>query len=258
MKVFRWLLDFWFQPIAAERLLLWQRIFTITFLIYIGQWAMYASEWLTVAGYHPSAAATDNVFPAPFPLLPSGALLPFLLLMFGSATLLVFGVGGRIAKLLVFGCAVYIQIADQLSSFTLNKLYIMGFFLIAFAPNPRPQGASSGALQSAWPVRILQTTLIIQYVEAGICKAYHGDWMHKFDILYGHSVGVYRTEIAGWLMNHMPPWFWVGSSVFALGFELGAALLFMVPKLRWAGILLGTAMHLVIAVLMKDLIFFSR
>ena len=255
MSLGRRLLDFWFAPIAPERMLLWQQLFTLTFIVYIAQWSMYGREWLTDAGYHVSAAATDALNPAPLPLLPEAWLVPFLCLLFGSALLVMLDYGGRVAKLAVLGCSVYIQLADQSSSFTLNKLYNYGFFLIAFAPGPRR--SSDGIAQSAWPVRILQTTLLVQYFDAGLCKACHGDWLHRFDILYGDSVGIYRTELAAWLIHHMPRAFWIASSVFALTFELTAPALFMVRRIRWIGIAAGTAMHLVIAALMKDLIFFS-
>jgi hypothetical protein len=251
-------LDFWFEPIAQARFLLWQRAFALTFIIFVAQWAYYGAEWLTDVGYHTSAEATDTVYPAPFPLLPSWGLAPFLGVMFGSALLVTLDLGGRLAKLTCFACAVYIQLADQISSFTLNKLYIYGFFLITFAPRPqRDPSAPDAWLLSAWPVRVIQTTLLIQYAEAGWCKLHHGDWLHVVDILYGHSVGVYRTEVAGWLMNHMPPLFWSASSLFAVSFEALAPLIFIPRRTRWFAILSGTAMHLVIAVLMKDLIFFS-
>jgi hypothetical protein len=104
---------------------------------------------------------------------------------------------------------------------------------------------------------VIQATLLIQYGDAGLCKSIHGDWLYEVDILYGHSVGVYRTEIAGWLMNHMPPLFWAASSMFALTFELTAPIAFLIPKTRVLTMLAGVGMHLVIAALMKDLIFFS-
>jgi hypothetical protein len=252
-------LDFWFAKIARARFLLWQRAFTLTFIIFVSQWSYYGAEWLTNAGFHTSAAAMESVYPAPLPLLPDWALIPFLVFMFGSAALVMLDLGGRLPKLACLGCALYVQLADQISSFTLNKLYIYGFFLIAFAPNPKAgsKGEGGGPWLSAWPIRVIQATLLIQYGEAGFCKLYHGDWLRVVDILYGHSVGVYRTEIAGWLMNHMPPLFWSTSSLFAVSFETFAPLIFILKRTRWFAIVAGTAMHLVIAMLMKDLIFFS-
>lgn len=258
-RILEWPLDFWFRRISEARFLLWQRAFALTFIIFVSQWSYYGAEWLTDVGYHISAKATDTVYPAPYPTLPQWALIPFLVAMFGSATLVMLNLAGRIPKVVVLACAIYIQVADQISSFTLNKLYIVGFFLIAFAPRTVSEKSAQGErrFMSAWPVRVLQATLLIQYGEAGICKAYHGDWLHKVDILYGHSVGIYRTEIAGWLMTHMPPIFWVASSLFALAFELFAPVIFAFRRLRPFAMLSGVAMHLVIAALMKDLIFFS-
>ncbi len=152
--------------------------------------------------------------------------------------------------------------------------------LMAATWRRRPPAVRRGDLfQSAWPVRVLQATLIIQYGTAGICKIAHGDWMgfpgewfamvdgwpswqggsvtFKGDILVGHSVGLYRTEIAAWLVGILPHWAWVVQGVLALAFELFAPVLFMVRRLRPLAYFIGVNMHLIIALMMVDLIWFS-
>ena len=259
-RLARCAIDFWFAPVAPARFVLWQRVFSTTFLIFVAGWSMHAREWLTDYGYHVSANATNPVYPAPFPLVPQAWLVPFLVLLFASTLGLIADAGGRAIKLVVLGLAVYIQLVDQTSSFTLNKLYIFGFFLIAFASPSRPVVVVDGSLQprmSAWPVRVMQATLLIQYTTAGTCKAFLGDWLKRPDVLFTHAVGVYRTEIAGLAMQYLPAAFWTAAMIFALVFELFAAPLFMIPKLRRFGIAAGCLMHIGIALLMKDLIFFS-
>jgi hypothetical protein len=264
VKTWNRILDFWFGAMPVERLQLWKRVFALSFLYYTLSWGQYAREWLTDYGYHVSERATNPVFPAPFPVLPDEWLVPFLGLMWLSTLLVVLNIGGRITTALCLSCAVYIQFADQTSSFTLNKLYILGFFLFTVASRAKRVTAvgqdgveRTGLHHSAWTVRTMQATLIIQYTDAGICKLAHGDWLKHADILFGHSVGLYRTEIAGLAIHYMPHFFWIVSSIFAVSFETLAAPLFMIRRLRRLALVSGIGMHLGIQILMKDLVFFS-
>lgn len=258
------LIDFWFAPVAPERLLLFQRAVALCFLYFTAGWGLYAGEWLTEAGFHLSAAATKASYPAPYPLVPAPLLVPFLVLLYGSTILLALDVGGRWMKFTVLVMAVYIQYVDQPSSFTLNKMFILSFAMLWLASPPQRIAATApsglpGALrlQSAWPIRTLQAILIIMYCTSGICKSVHGAWLEDADILYGQVVGVYRTAYATYAIQHMPHWFWIVSSSFALIFELGAPLWFMVRRLRPVGLLAGLLMHMGIALFLKDLIYFS-
>lgn len=246
-----WLLDRWFAAISPARLRLFERVFTCTFMAYCGAWFAGGEEWLTTRGFHFTAELTSSSYPAPLPPLPPAWLPYFAVLLFGAPLCVVLGVLRRPALAVTLGCAVYIQLVDVYSAFTLNKLYILGFLLLLLAPPP-VQGR-----QSAWPARIIQATLLIQYFTAGLCKVLHGDWLKHDDILIGHSVGLYRTELAAWMVQTLPHWTWVAQHAFALGFELLAPALFLVPHLRRVGIALGFGMHLLIALLMQDLIWFS-
>jgi hypothetical protein len=59
------------------------------------------------------------------------------------------------------------------------------------------------------------------------------------------------------LLRHLPLWGWSVLQYLALAFELLAPLLFTVRRLRPVALVLGIGFHLVIALMMKDLIFFS-
>lgn len=269
--------DFWFRAISPSRMRLFERLFAISFIYYIMGWMQHAEEWLTPSGFHFSDAVMGFHFPDPLPLMSADQIIWFKLLIFGAPTLVVLGLFRRVALALCFCCAVYIQLADINAAFTLNKLFIVFFMLLTLQP-PAWRGPDGVLYQSAWPTRIIQTTLLVQYSTAGICKAVHGDWMWKHDILYGHSVGIYRTELASWIARNAPHWTWVAQTKFALAFELFAPLLFIKQiSLRWLrripglgrfkilermnvrviGFVLGIGMHIVIAALMKDLIYFS-
>lgn len=151
------------------------------------------------------------------------------------------------------------KLNDNATIWLLFSAFIAGVVtLMALSWRRRPASDGGPDLrQSAWPVRVLQATLIIQYGTAGICKMAHGDWLDRTDILIGHSVGLYRTEVATWLIDILPHWAWVVQGVLALGFEIGAPILFIFKRLRPLAYMLGVGMHIVIAVMMVDLIWFS-
>lgn len=259
--------DFWFAAVAPERLRLFQRLFTLTFFIYLLGWTSAATEWLTVKGFHLSAEATSAAYPSPAPALPVAWLGPFLVLLFGVTILGILDVGGRATRIALCALAWYVQMVDQPASFTLNKIYVVFFFVLAVASAPAEASPSTTPAadapaprrwQSAWPIRCIQATLLIQYCTAGICKAAWGDWLFRTDVLFTHTVGIYRNELAAWVVHHMPGPFWVVFAWGALLFELFAPVLFMVKRLRVVGMLWGIGFHAGVALLMHDLIFFSE
>jgi hypothetical protein len=75
--------------------------------------------------------------------------------------------------------------------------------------------------------------------------------------LWGQVQGVFRTDVAAWALREMPRWSWDLQQHLSLAFELLAPLLFCVTRLRPVAFVLGIGFHLVIALMMKDLIFFS-
>ena len=253
-------LDFVFGPMPGERLALFERGMTLTFLLYVIYWAQDAREWLTDAGYHVSAAGTSPAYPTPLPPLPEALLIPFMVLLIGSASINVIRPGWRSIRLLLLGLAVYLQLVDQPTAFTLNKLYIVFFFVLSLARSPRMFMDDDGVVRgyiSAWPVRVIQATLIIQYFTAGISKAVWGDWLSRPDVLYTHAVGLYRNEVAALLVHNLPAVFWPVMAYGALAFELLSPVLFLVRPLRIVGVIWGVGFQLMIALMMKDLIWFS-
>lgn len=255
------MLDLWFEPIQPARLRVFEKAFAITFIYYVASWGLFAREWLTTEGFHFSAEATSASYPPPMPPLPPEWLVPFMVVIFAAPTFVILGIGRRPALFITFVCAIYIQLVEIAAAFTLNKLYIMFFLVLLIAPRPQKvavEGEEEPQLrQSAWPVRLIQSTLIIQYCSAGICKVAHGDWLKRADILYSHAVGLYRNTLATLAIHHLPKSLWVVQGVIALLFECLAPALFLIMKLRWIAIFVGVGMHIFIALLMKDLIFFS-
>ena len=255
-RVGRLVRDFWFVPVRAERLVLFQRAFTLTFLAFLIAWGSSATEWLTDEGFHFSAEATRQAYPAPFPALPRAWLPGFLVLLFGTTTLVILDSWGRAPKILLCALSIYVQMVDQPSSFTLNNIYVMFFFFLAVAPAPVTARDGSRWIP-AWPIRLIQTTLLIQYGTAGLCKSLHGDWLFQSDVLFTHSVGVYRTPIAALVVEYAPMALWAVFAWQALLFELTAPLMLTLRRLRLGAVLWGSSFHIGVALLMKNLIFFS-
>jgi hypothetical protein len=250
-------LDFWFAPVHAARVDLFARGFVLTFALFVAGWGLFAREWLSPLGFHISPTASNPLAPTPAPLLPEVLAVPFvaLVLLLSLAALLT--KRQRLWFFLLAPLALYLQLVDFLTAFTLNKFYVVFFVLLAL--RPRRQSFSPGhvEMESAWALRSMQATLLISYGTAGICKIAHGDWLSRPDVLFTHLVGVFRTDAAAWFVHTAPSWLLIAFAWSALLFELLAPLLFGVRRLRWVAYLWGAGFHLSVALFMKDLIYFS-
>lgn len=245
---------FWYAPIDPVRLDAFRQAFTYTLVLYTLAWARDAGEWLTDLGYHPSPRA-DRFASPHVPLLTPPAIVPFFAVYLGAMLAVIFGWARRPATWVVLAGVAYVSLADPISAFTINRLYVFGFLVLALAPGPSGQGAA--ATIPAWPVRVLQISLLLHYLGAGLCKAVAGDWLAADDVLWVQVHGLYRTEAAAWLLRVLPAGAWTLLQHAALGFELLAPLLFIPRRLRPIGFLLGVGLHLVVAVTMYQLIYFS-
>ena len=109
----------------------------------------------------------------------------------------------------------------------------------------------------AWPIRVLQLSLLLHYAASGLCKSMYGDWLKYHDVLWMQIQGLYMTDAAAWMVRNLPAWTFTVQQHMALGFELLAPVLLGVRRLRWLGFLLGIGMHLLVALTMYQLIYFS-
>lgn len=245
---------FWYAPVDPVRLDAFRQAFTYTLVFYTFAWAQHGAEWLTPIGYHPSPAVDAHYAPH-VPLLSRAGLWPFFAVYFGAMLAVIFGWARRAATWVVLAGLVYVSLADPISAFTINRLYVFGFLVLALAPGPSGQDAS--ATIPAWPIRVLQVSLLIHYVASGLCKALRGDWLAYDDVLWVQVQGVYCTEAAAWLLRVLPAGVWTLLQHAALGFELFAPLLLVPRRLRPLGFLLGVGLHVVVAVTMYQLVYFS-
>ena len=226
-------------------------------MYYFGHYLWQGELWLTDQGFHISAEATSSQY-IPVPPLMTPEMVPFATGVFAVlSSLYLFGYGRKILNWVFCALCIYIQAMDQPSSFSVNRLLISYFFLLSLQP---PEEEVEGKrVMSGWLFRIIQLTLALQYFGAGICKGYFGDWLNDMNyVIWSQSQGHYKNLLSAWAIHEMPGFMW---SFFAWGtliLETGAPFfLFYNKRTRLFCILGCFLMHLGIAVLMKDLIFFS-
>ncbi|HLT36820.1 MAG TPA: HTTM domain-containing protein, partial [Enhygromyxa sp.] len=161
--------------------------------------------------------------------------------------------------------------ADRLASFSMNKLALVAWLILLLAPwptdstdEPTSSEAESAPLQlrslpqlrSAWPLRILQATLLLQYFGAGVCKL-RGGWLSSSEVLWLQAQDVYMTDLSAWTVRELPDGVWAGLQYGALAFELLAPILLGVRRLRPLGFAWGLVMHLGIGLMMYRVGYFS-
>jgi len=254
-------MEFWFKPAHFVRLDIFQRCFSFTFLIYTFAWFFHAKEWLTPYGFHYTAKIKLWHMPDPFPLLPMEMLPYFGIFMFGSTLALILGWQTRKMVWLVLACAIYIQNVDFVSAYTLNKFYVVVYAILALAPRPRKflsqDGKTPQHLHSVWPIRIIQATLLIQYISAGFCKALHGDWLTDPFVFWSQIQGIYCTDFAAWLLRTLPKTGWIVVMYAGFIFELFVPVLFVFKRTRLIALFWGLGFQVLIALTMHQLIYFS-
>ncbi|MDC0720911.1 HTTM domain-containing protein [Nannocystis bainbridge] len=242
---------YWYGPVPAVRLAAFRQAILFMLAIYmLARW-MYAAEWLTEAGFHPSRVA-DRVNTPKLPLLPPALLQVFGLGLLASIVFALVGWLRRPATIVALLLVVYVTFVDPVSAFTLNHLFILSLLVLALAPAP-----SSDGTMPAWLVRVLQLTLLVHYASSGICKSLRGDWLISHDVLWAQLQNVYMTDAAALFVRLTPTWAMTLLQHAALGFELLAPLLIGVRRLRPFGLAIGVAMHVMIAVTMHLLFYFS-
>ena len=174
------------------------------------------------------------------------------LTLFGSITLALVGWLRRPATIVALLLVIYVSLVDPISAFTLNRLFIFSLLLLALAPATAPDDT-----MPAWPVRILQLTLVLHYATSGVCKSLRGDWLTSDDVLWSQLQNIYMTDAAALFVRVTPTWAMTLLQHTALGFELLAPLLFGLRRLRPFALFIGISMHIMIAVTMYQLFYFS-
>lgn len=253
----------WMQFLVGDTdalpLRVFEVLFTSSFLLWMTRCFIGWREWLTDWGFHLTLSELRAMgYPEPIPLPPSGGyVIGLAVLISGASLALIVNRGRRLALATLFACAIYVQGVDFMAAVTINKLFVAVFGILLISPG-YSRNTTTGRLQvSLVAIRALQASLILQYLASGISKAFVGDWLKHGDVLYTQVQGVFRTDFAAWMLRLLPVWSWSVMQWMSLLFELEAPVLFCVRKLRLVAMIYGISMHLMIALMMKNLIFFS-
>lgn len=235
---------FWFAPFPVRLSSAFRIVHGCALFAFLVAWWQNSSEWLTVAGFH----APDELAG---PLAPS--LLPaFGVFQFGALILFISGWHVRIMAGLSWLCFLYVTLADRVSAYSINSIYL--FTLVVFLLFPTKSKSESIPVA---PVRLLQLALVAIYFSSGWHKAVFGDWLESPHVLEASIKGIYMTDFAAWALRIMPTWVWTVAQYAVLAFELFSPVLFFSRQLRIYGIIAGCVFHLGIALFMDQLIYFS-
>jgi len=252
------LLGWLIGPVEALPLRVFEIWFAITFPARLTR-NFPISEWLTAEGYHVTPTQWRGLgYPEALPLLPLWGAWAFVILVFVAVAGLAVDLRRRKVWLgVLLGCAIYAQGVDYLSATSANKQFVAVFFILFTGPGLTRCAETGRWLVGAATVRAIQGTLLVIYFSSGCSKAFTGDWLKYSDVVFTQVQGSHRTEFAAWALRTWPMWFWTLNQHFALLFELGAPLLLGIRRLRPLGFALGIGMHLIIALTMFQLIYFS-
>lgn len=250
--------SFWLGPGDPVRLDAFRVVFAATLLLYTLTWGQYGVEWLTSRGFHLGPEAVGAFWPV-VPPLPPWALAPFLLVYVGAIVATLLGLWLQFSVWFAWLGLAYVTFADPLSAFSLNRLFLAGFAVLALSDGGAwfRLARTPARATSVWPIRVLQATLLLQYATAGWCKAAHGPWLHDHTVLFTQVWGYYRTSFASLLITALPLWAWGAMQWSALVFEACAPILFGIRRLRPLAFVWGASFQILVALTMDRLILFS-
>jgi len=221
----------------------------LAFLIYWLHLSHGLNDWLGAQGFH-LLTPTSRLFPPlaiPWPLVLWYVVLSGVLLMFFRQTV---AIGCLIAASGFF----FVTMCDPASIAALNMNFIFGFAVIFWSSG---LSKTTNGMMSAWPAYLIRIYLVTVYFGSGWRKSVFGDWLTNPHTLVDCMSGFYATHLTRWLYPVMPLFVWTLMQYATVSFELGAPLLLLYPPLRKWGVLLGCLLHIGIALLMKDLFYFS-
>lgn len=257
--------EFVFGGVDPIRLQVFRTLFALTLFVYVFDRAQTPYEWLTWEGFHVSPEYTRGYKWRP-PLLPPTWVIPFLGAYLWSIVLLIVSWQPRVMTWIVLAGTAYVTVADAQSAYGMNSIYIYGLAALGLAPRPREvrDGSALVARQSAWPLRVLQATLLVQYFGAGMCKVFFGEWLIKDaalayhpNVLWAHVQGIYCTEVGAWMLRTLPRWAWAAQQYSALVFELLGPFLFLFRRTRPVAMLWGLGFQTMIGLSMYKVGYFS-
>lgn len=250
----RWSKAFWYEQVSALPFLRFRQVILSFALVYfIGSYHL-MREGLTPTGFHvPSGVLGSTYHPIPFPLLPETAFAfvysVLLLVLLGA----VLWPRSRVTAVLSLCMLLYVMDADYIASYTVHKLFL--FALLVFSVGPSP--SEPGGTIPVWPIRLLQINLWTLYFGNAIDKIFFGDWLDHPELLRVMSDGIYRNDLAAFLLNAFPFSAWVVMQYAALVIEAVIPFCLLFSRTRGLALLLGLVLHGSIALTMSGLWIFG-
>jgi hypothetical protein len=207
------------------------------------------SDWLGTRGFH-LVSPTARIF---VPLSSLGAGILWWLTLTGGLLLLT-------RQTTSLGCAMagaglfYATMCDPASTAAVNMHFLFALLVIFWSTDLK---SNPPGMMPAWPAHLIRLYLVVVYFGSGWRKVIYGNWLNDPNALFQCLTGYYVTDSTRWLWAFMPASSWVILQFLTVAFELGAPLLLLYPPLRRWGVIGGCLLHLGIALLMRDILYFS-
>jgi hypothetical protein len=228
---------------------LFTKALAMAFLAYWLHLGQGLNDWLGSQGFHIASPATALFAPLspPWPLILWWITLAGNLLMLSRRTV-------ALGCLMAGSGFFYATMCDPASIGALNMHFLFAFTVVFWSTGLRK---IKNVMMSAWPTYLIRVYLVVVYFGSGWRKVIYGDWLSNPDALLHCMTGFYTTNLTRLLYPVMPLFTWTLTQYAAVAFELGAPLLLLYPPLRKWGVIYGCLLHIGIALLMKDLFYFS-
>jgi len=225
------------------------KAFSLVFLAYWLHLSRNLNDWLGTDGFHMSSAAALVFKPLPSPW-------PWVLWWM----VLVGGVLLLARRTVPLGCLLagsgffYATICDPASRGAVNMHFLFGLAVIFWSTSLR---RDIDVTMSAWPAYLIRLYLVVVYFGSGWRKTIYGNWLNDPHALIHSMTGFFATGLTRSLYPVTPLPIWTAAQYVTVAFELSAPLLLLHPSFRKAGAVIGCLLHIGIALLMKDLFYFS-
>lgn len=234
--------EWWLGTAEAGGLRIFERCLALVTLLSTGPFLWHGGEWLADSGFQISARDRSPASPPWLPPLPM-PLVPLVAFAFIACCLVSFRREGE--RWAAFGLALllaYFGHLDPNPTDAWRSLLVIGWLVIATGPAPWTP-TDSPRIQVVTPVRILQLTIILYYLGAGVAKVAYGHWLGDWNCLWSHAHGPDRTVLGAWMVRNLPTGIWSLLQAMIIVFELAAPLWLGLPALRKAGLLLACFVH---------------
>jgi hypothetical protein len=176
--------------------------------------------------------------------------------MVASGLAVALGWRTRKAALVFAATLAFVALSDRLAAFTVSKLSPVLMLALAASPSGSRVSVDAWLARKKDParvpptlsrgtVRFFQVLLVVIYSGSGIAKL-RGDWLHTPFVLWTHLHDSYQTAFAVALANALPASAWIVFQALTLVFEVGAPVLFALPRTRTLTFAFGIGLHLMI------------